>query len=64
MCLDEVLDERKHNGLENGNITIGYLGRIHKTKGIDLVIEAIADLPSDYKKILYLKLLGVVTMIM
>ena len=58
MCLDEVLDERKHNGLENGNITIGYLGRIHKTKGIDLVIEAIADLPSDYKKNIIFKIAG------
>ncbi|MFB5950834.1 glycosyltransferase [Klebsiella pasteurii] len=58
MCLDEVLDVRKHNGLENGNITIGYLGRIHKTKGIDLVIEAIGSLPSDYKKNITFKIAG------
>ncbi|HEJ8283801.1 TPA: glycosyltransferase [Klebsiella oxytoca] len=58
MCLDEVLDVRNHNGLENGNIAIGYLGRIHKTKGIDLVIEAIGALSADYKKNITFKIAG------
>lgn len=58
MCLDEVLTERKYNGFENGNIKIGYLGRIHRTKGIELVIEAIADLSDEYKKNITLKIAG------
>lgn len=33
----------------NGVLRLGYLGRIHPVKGIDLLLEAFKKLPSDYR---------------
>ncbi|MEG3130364.1 glycosyltransferase [Pantoea cypripedii] len=41
ICLEDVLNERKYNGFESRLIKVGYLGRVHKTKGIELIFEAI-----------------------
>mgnify|MGYP003028172094 CR=1 FL=1 len=58
MCLDEVLSQRKYDGFKNKSIRVGYLGRIHKTKGIELILEALTKLDDKYKNKVELRIAG------
>ena len=58
MCMDEILLERNYNGFRENKITIGYLGRIHKTKGIELIVEAVSGLSDSYKNNILIKIAG------
>ncbi|ADW75185.1 glycosyl transferase group 1 [Rahnella aceris] len=58
ICLEDVLTERVHDGFKRQEIKIGYLGRIHKTKGIDLIFNALKILPIEINKVIELKIAG------
>ncbi|HDZ9821058.1 TPA: glycosyltransferase [Klebsiella pneumoniae] len=49
MCIDEIVEKRKLNGFQLPPIKLGYLGRIHKTKGIELIITAVSKLKKEQK---------------
>lgn len=49
ICLGEIIHRRVYNGFEQGKIKIGYLGRVHKTKGIDIIFNALSKVESDLK---------------
>ena len=44
MCLDDKIDTKKYEGRNNDDYRIGYIGRIHITKGIELLLEAINNI--------------------
>ncbi|MBP2200332.1 glycosyltransferase [Pantoea cypripedii] len=44
ICLGPVLEERIYNGFKKDSVRIGYLGRIHKTKGIDIIFSALGKI--------------------
>jgi glycosyltransferase involved in cell wall biosynthesis len=47
ICLGPVLEKRIYNGFEKDRVRIGYLGRIHKTKGIDIIFSALGKIASQ-----------------
>ncbi|NGX87665.1 glycosyltransferase family 4 protein [Rahnella sp. Lac-M11] len=58
ICLEDVLKERQYNGFNGKIINFGYLGRVHKTKGIDLIFAALSKLPDCITKNISLKIAG------
>jgi glycosyltransferase involved in cell wall biosynthesis len=58
ICLENVLHERQYNGFYKNKINFGYLGRVHKTKGIDLIFNAINSLPDYRAENISLKIAG------
>lgn len=49
ICLGDVINQRVYNGFGQEKIKIGYLGRVHKTKGIDIIFNALALVESSIK---------------
>jgi glycosyltransferase involved in cell wall biosynthesis len=49
-CLPEKGHFRNKHHIHNNEKIILYLGRIHKTKGIDMLVEAYSDLVKDLKE--------------
>jgi len=49
ICLGAVIDQRLYDGFKQGKIKIGYLGRVHKTKGIDIIFNALSRISADLK---------------
>jgi len=58
ICLDYVANERVYNGFATKKIKIGYLGRVHKTKGIDLIFDAVSKLDSQQKAMIEIEVAG------
>ena len=58
ICLENVLEERKYNGFHTNKVNIGYLGRVHKTKGIEIILDALKNLQDDMAKNIRLKIAG------
>ena len=48
-AIDYINDHRARANLGHKDIIVGMLGRIRKSKGQDLLIDAIAKLPENYK---------------
>lgn len=57
ICLDDVL-EKKEKEIKSTNIIIGYLGRIHPTKGIEKILESLSSIPEDKLKSISLHIAG------
>lgn len=49
-CIEDVLDERKYDGFLDCNFKIGFLGRIHKTKGIECLIQSVNNIPEKLRR--------------
>jgi glycosyltransferase involved in cell wall biosynthesis len=53
-----VINQRVYNGFKQGKIKIGYLGRVHKTKGIDIIFNALAQLDAGLKDSIDVEIAG------
>ncbi|MFC2017363.1 glycosyltransferase [Chloroflexota bacterium] len=49
--LPERGEFRRKYGLDNNQKLVLYLGRIHETKGLDLLVKAFANLPKDFNDV-------------
>jgi glycosyltransferase involved in cell wall biosynthesis len=58
ICLGDVINQRVYNGFKQGKIKIGYLGRVHKTKGIDIIFNALAQLDAGLKDSIDVEIAG------
>ena len=58
ICMNSIKDKRLYNGFASKKIKIGYLGRVHKTKGIDLIFDAISKLDSLQKEMVEIDIAG------
>ncbi|MBS0857086.1 MULTISPECIES: glycosyltransferase [unclassified Tatumella] len=47
ICLDDSIAERK---IISDEVKVGYLGRIHKTKGIEIIFSAMSQLSDNVKR--------------
>lgn len=47
MCLDDTTQHKTYDGHVQNELRIGYIGRIHKTKGIELLLYAVSCITDE-----------------
>ena len=58
ICIDNIISSRDNNFSENNEIKIGYLGRVHRTKGIELIFDALSYIPYEVRRKILLSIAG------